>query len=59
MKKLILLSTLTVAALLSFSACTQAVKIKYIKTPCPKLELINHDITMPPPVKLEIIKWKQ
>ena len=53
MKRVLILMILT--TLLFFSACSQKEKIVYIKLPCPKLEILDDNITDDfKPVKLEI-----
>jgi len=56
MKKVILILS-TITALSFFNGCCEKeVVVKYVKLPCPKLQIIDKNITMPKPVKLEIVK---
>ena len=53
MKKKNLLMTILLLSI--FSGCT-ATKTIYVYKKCPKLQVIDTNITIPKPVKLEIIK---
>jgi len=53
--KRITLTLMMITLLSSFSGCVKK-EIRYIKVPCPKLQLIDKNISIPKPVKLEIVR---
>lgn len=56
MKTLKILTSVSIATtLLLFSGCSCQPQIKYIKTKCPKLQVIDKEIKEPAPVKLEVL----